>query len=88
VAEVFIPFNQAMAALSFAKSYIGNDTSLLNLSGVLGVPSLGLFSQSKPLTYVKTIHHLDILKEQDYGKPNIIVSYQVADVFSWLDRNF
>lgn len=88
VVEIFIPFNQAMAALSFAKSYVGNDTSLLNLSGVLGVPSLGLFSQSKPLTYVKTIHHLDILKEQDYGKSDIILSYQVADVFSWLDRNF
>lgn len=88
VTEIFLPFNQAMAALSFAKSYVGNDTSLLNLSGVLGVPSLGLFSQSKPLTYVETIHHLDVIEEQDYGKSNIILSYQVADVFDWIDRNF
>ena len=88
VTEIFLPFNQAMAALSFAKSYVGNDTSLLNLSGVLGVLSLGLFSQSKPLTYVETIHHLDVIGEQDYGKSNIILSYQVADVFNWIDKNF
>ena len=29
-----------------------------------------------------------ILKDQDYGKSDSILSYQVADVFSWLDRNF
>ena len=82
--EVFLPFKEAMAVLSMAGGYVGNDTSLLNIAGVLGVPSLGLFSQSPPLTYVKDLHHLDVIPQGDYGKDGVILNYAVDDVLAWV----
>lgn len=84
VKEIFLPFKEAMAVLSLAKGYVGNDTSLLNIAGVLGVPSLGLFSQSEPLTYVKNLHHLNLISKEDYGKKGIILNYGVNDVYEWV----
>ena len=88
VAEIFLPFPQALAVLSFAKGYVGNDTSLLNISGVFNVPSLGLFSQSKPFDYVPSIHSLNMIDDQDYGKTKIILSYETTSVFDWVNRQF
>ena len=83
---LFEPLDDGIAALSMASGYVGNDTSLLNIAAVLGVPSLGLFSQSAPLTYVENLHHLDIIAEKDYGRSGIILSYQVDDVFDALQK--
>ena len=80
VADCFLSFDEAIAALSLAKGYIGNDTSLLNAAAVLGVDSLGLFSQSPPLTYVKNLHHLDVIGKDEYGLPGIIHKIEVDDI--------
>ena len=47
----------------------------------LNIPSLGLFSNSKPLNYNKNLIKLDILKEDDYGKTGIIEKLNVEDVY-------
>lgn len=83
--EIFTNLAEAIAILSVAKGYVGNDTSLLNIAAVLGRPSLGLFSQSPPLTYVPTLHHLDVIKEQDYGQAGIIRQITSDDVRSGIE---
>ena len=80
VSHCFLSFDDAIAALSLAKGYIGNDTSLLNIAAVLGIETLGLFSQSPPLTYVKNLHHLDVIAEDEYGQAGIICKIEVDDV--------
>ncbi|MGC6516689.1 MAG: glycosyltransferase family 9 protein [Candidatus Puniceispirillaceae bacterium] len=83
--EVFRPLDEAIAILSQAKGYVGNDTSLLNIAAVLGIPSLGLFSQSAPLTYVPTLHHLDVIADEDYGQPSVILQIEVDDVLAGIE---
>ena len=83
--EIFGSLEDAIATISLAKGYVGNDTSLLNIAAVLGIPSLGLFSQSPPLTYVPTMHHLDVIKDEDYGKAGIILQYEVDDVLAGIE---
>ena len=83
--EIFTNLAEAVAILSLAKGYVGNDTSLLNIAAVLGRPSLGLFSQSPPLTYVPTLHHLDVIKEQDYGQAGIILAIKSEDVLAGIE---
>ena len=61
--------------------YIGNDTLAFNIMACLNIPSLGLFSNSKPLNYNKNLIKLDILKEDDYGKTGIIGKLNVEDVY-------
>ena len=85
VAAIFEGFATAIAALSLAKGYVGNDTSLLNIAAVLGTASLGLFSQSPPLDYVESLHHLDVLAPSDYGTPGIILKITVDDVCVGID---
>ena len=85
VAALFDSFSYAIAGLSVAKGYVGNDTSLLNIAAVLGIPSLGLFSQSPPLSYVETLHHLDRLAISDYGKAGVILKITVEDVCLGID---
>lgn len=80
VAECFLSFDEAIATLSLAQGYIGNDTSLLNIAAVLGIDTLGLFSQSPPLTYVDNLHHLEVIKKDEYGQKAIINKIQVDDV--------
>ena len=82
VYEIFGSLADAVAILTIAKGYVGNDTSLLNIAAVQGIAALGLFSQSPPLTYVSTLCHLDVIKEEDYGTPDIIHSIVVDDVLA------
>ena len=72
---------EVVSVMSFASGYIGNDTSFLNIMACLNIPSLGLFSNSKPLNYNKNLIKLDILKEDDYGKTGIIEKLNVRDVY-------
>ena len=62
----------AIALMQLSSGYIGNDTSLLNFSALLGVPCIGLFSHSRPLAYSAHIITLDVLSDDDYGMPGII----------------
>ncbi len=72
----------AIALMHFSSGYIGNDTSFLNLSAMLGRPTIGLFSQSRPLNYSPHLICLNVLGENDYGKPNIIQKITPDDVLS------
>ncbi len=72
----------AIALMHFSAGYIGNDTSLLNLSAMLGRPTIGLFSHSRPLNYSPHLICLDVLGENDYGTPNIIQKITPDDVLT------
>lgn len=85
VTALFERFDNAVGILSLAKGYVGNDTSLLNIAAVLGVKSLGLFSQSPPLSYVSTLCHLDVITEEDYGKKGVILQIEVDDVLAGIE---
>ena len=82
VYEIFGRLEDAIAILTIAKGYVGNDTSLLNIAAVQGINALGLFSQSPPLTYVSTLCHLDVITEEEYGTPDIIKKIAVDDVLA------
>lgn len=82
VYEIFGTLDDAAAILTIAKGYVGNDTGLLNIAAVQGIASLGLFSQSPPLTYVSTLFHLDVITEEEYGTPDIIKKIAVDDVLA------
>ena len=62
----------ACAVMARAEGYVGNDTSLLNLSVCVGRPALGLFSQSEPLDYSPLIHQLDLFPASAYGTKGLI----------------
>ncbi len=62
----------ACAVMARAEGYVGNDTSLLNLSVCVGKPALGLFSQSEPLDYSPLIHQLNLFASSDYGTKDLI----------------
>lgn len=76
----------ACAILARAKGYVGNDTSLLNLSVCVDTPALGLFSQSEPLTYSPLIHQLGLFPEAAYGTPGLINKIQTDDVLQAIAR--
>ena len=62
----------ACAVMARAEGYVGNDTSLLNLSVCVGRPALGLFSQSEPLDYSPLIHQLNLFPASAYGTKGLI----------------
>ncbi len=45
------PLSDTMALLSQAIGYIGNDSGLLHLSNLLGIPSLGIYLSTRPEVY-------------------------------------
>ena len=88
VKEIFVDFDIALGILQFSQGYVGNDTSLLNICGVFNKPSLGLFSLTKPLDYVPSIHSLNLIDDEEYGKIGIINKYKASDVFHWINQRF
>ena len=72
----------AIALMHFSRGYIGNDTSFLNFSAMLGRPTIGLFSHSRPLNYSPHLISLDILGENEYATPNIIQKITPDNVLS------
>lgn len=71
----------AIAVMRCASGFIGNDSGPLNIMACLQVPSLGLFSQSKPLRYSPHLHNLELFKETEYGTEGLIDRITAADVF-------
>jgi len=63
---------EAVALMSLATGFVGNDSGLLNLMACLNIPALGLFSHSKPLTYSPYIYKLELFDDHDYGSEGII----------------
>lgn len=49
------PLDEAVALLTSARAYVGNDTSLLNIAAACGRPAIGIFAQSEPLDYSDNI---------------------------------
>lgn len=49
------PLDEAVALITAARAYIGNDTSLLNIAAACGRPAIGIFAQSEPLDYSDSI---------------------------------
>ena len=49
------PLDEAVALITAARAYIGNDTSLLNIAAACGRPAIGIFAQSEPLDYSDNI---------------------------------
>lgn len=76
----------ACGVMARAHGYVGNDTSLLNLSVCVDTPALGLFSQSEPLTYSPLIHQLGLFSDSDYGTPGLITKISADDVLQAVAR--
>jgi len=49
------PLDEAVALITSARAYFGNDTSLLNIAAACGRPAIGVFAQSEPLDYSDNI---------------------------------
>ena len=89
---VICPLTEAVALMSQAHGFVGNDSGLLNIMACLNIPALGLFSQSKPLEYSPYLYKLELFAEQDYGSEELIDSITPEDVFArmleiWLDKS-
>lgn len=65
------PLDQAVALLTAARAYVGNDTSLLNIAAACGRPAIGIFAQSEPLDYSDNIVPV-ALADGRFGEPGAI----------------
>jgi heptosyltransferase-2 len=48
-----LPLDEGAALISRAEVFVGNDSGPMNLAAAVGVPSLGLYGSSAPLSYSK-----------------------------------
>ena len=65
------PLDQAVALLTAARAYVGNDTSLLNIAASCGRPAIGIFAQSEPLDYSDNFIPVR-LADSRFGEPGAI----------------
>ena len=49
------PVDDAVALLTAAQAFIGNDSGLLNIAAACGRPTIGIFAQREPLDYTENI---------------------------------
>ncbi len=75
---------RVFALLSKASLFIGNDSSLLNASACLGIPSLGLFGATAPLTYSPYMHQI-LPPEGIFGKEGM-QAISPEQVLSYVDQ--
>lgn len=54
--EIARPLPYVTALLASARTYIGNDTGVLNMALACGIPAFGLFGASAPLTHATNLH--------------------------------
>lgn len=48
-----LPLDEAAALISQAALFVGNDSGLMNVAASVGVPTIGLYGPSQPLSYSK-----------------------------------
>lgn len=57
--EIARPLSYITALLVISRAYIGNDTGVLNMALACGIPTLGLFGASAPLTHANNLHVIE-----------------------------
>ena len=48
-----LPLDEAAALISQSALFVGNDSGLMNVAASVGIPTIGLYGPSQPLTYSK-----------------------------------
>ena len=74
------PLDEAVALITSARAYIGNDTSLLNIAAACGRPAIGVFAQSEPLDYSDSIIPV-ALPDGRFGETGAIRRISAAQAF-------
>jgi len=74
------PLDQAVALLTAARAYVGNDTSLLNIAASCGRPAIGIFAQSEPLDYSSNFIPVS-LADGRFGEPGAIARISADQAF-------
>lgn len=75
------PLDQAVALLTAARAYVGNDTSLLNIAASCGRPAIGIFAQSEPLDYSDNFIPVS-LTDGRFGEPGAITRISADQAFA------
>ncbi len=84
--EIGQPLPYVIALLVSAQAYVGNDTGVLNMALASGVPTLGLFGGSEPLSHVSTLHAI-VPKNHTDGMAGISVEQVSATLSVMLGTN-
>jgi len=74
------PLDEAIALLTAARAYVGNDTSLLNIAAACGRPAVGIFAHSAPLDYSDNIIPV-ALQDGRFGETGAIRRISAAQAF-------
>ena len=69
-----IPIDHIAALIGQCRLFVGNDTGLLNVAASLGIPSIGLFGLTPPLTHSKYMHCLQP-PQQEQGMAGITAAH-------------
>ncbi len=77
---------EAIALLTHCRLFIGNDTGALNMAAALGVPALGLFGGSRPLSH--SPHIWALLPGAGQGMDGITVEQVLVAARSLLEDRF
>ena len=85
---VALPLEQTAALLARCRSYIGNDTGVLNMMAALQAPAVGLFGGSAPLTHSRFIHAITP-PPGERGMAAISVSHVLGTLvrLGWIDAD-
>ena len=75
------PLNDAVALLTAAQAFIGNDSGLLNIAAACGRPTIGIFAQSEPLDYTNNIIAV-VPQDNKFGEAGAIGRITPEQVFS------
>lgn len=79
------PLDEAVALITAARAYFGNDTSLLNIAAACGRPAIGVFAQSEPLDYSDNIIPV-ALPDGRFGEAGAIRRISAAQAFEVVAR--
>jgi len=75
------PLDEAVALLTAAHAFIGNDSGLLNIAAACGRPTIGIFAQSEPLDYTNNIIAV-VPQDNKFGEAGAIGRITPEQAFS------